>query len=99
MKLPWRKGPFRTPVSLTLYSKCNGHIVGVVRGMTDEEVTYLTDLYIAPRYRRQGRGKALVEQFLSSVKNTTVILLTSEATEFYRKLGFVERTAMVWRKE
>jgi GNAT superfamily N-acetyltransferase len=74
-------------------------LVGIVNGMTDGEVTYLTDLYVEPRYQRRGYGTGLMNQFLELAKGTTIVLLTAEATEFYRRFGFTERTAMVRRAE
>jgi GNAT superfamily N-acetyltransferase len=55
----------------------------------------LTDFFIAPRYRRKGRGRQLIEavrSFCSSERIGTIELQVTrenrDALEFYRALGF-----------
>lgn len=70
--------------------------------MTDGvSVTYLCDLVIVEELRGRGLGAWLLKTMLKQpqIKRTAVVLLTREATGFYKKLGFEERTAMVWRKK
>lgn len=99
VELPWRKRPLRPARTISLASVHRDRPVGVVRGMTDGEVTYLTDLFVMPRYRGHGRGRDLMVRFLEAAKGTTVILLTSTAMEFYAKFGFEARTALIRRPD
>jgi len=80
----------------------NGQRVGFLRAIRDQAlVTYLCDLFVDEAHRRQGIGTRLMERLLEhpQVRNTTVVLLTQGAEDFYRKFGFVERTAMVRRPD
>lgn len=97
---PWRKRSLRKPRQIYCQS-CDdkGEVVGVIAGMTDGEVTYLTDLFVQEKHRREGRGHALVEKFLSHTEGTTVILLTQQP-EFYWRHGFIRTNqAMIRRPE
>lgn len=81
---------------------CGQKIVGIVRIITDGvSVSYVCDVIVKKEYRNSGIGKQLVTKALAHpfIKKTTVVLLTRDATDFYKKLGFEERTAMVWRKK
>ena len=94
---PWRKRACERARTLCILSRDGPTVVGIVNGMTDGEVTYLCDLYVLEKYRGQGRGKELLQQFLKAAEGTTIVLLTSEASGFYEKFGFVRREAMVWK--
>ena len=102
INFPWRKRPIEPPRHIIFASHIrdceNQVIVGAVVGMTDGEVTYLTDLFVEEQYRGQGRGNELMLKFLEAAEGTTIIVLTTGAEEFYRKFGFTERACMVLRK-
>ncbi len=95
LDIPWRKGPLRDPRRILLVGTVESKTIGMISGMTDGEVTYLTDLYVAPEWRGRGHGTKLMQQFLREAAGTTIVLLTMEAQGFYEKFGFVQRVAMV----
>lgn len=95
IKFPWRKRAIENPKRLSWLSVKDCRIVGQIVGMTDGEVTYLTDLYVEPDHRGEGRGVDLIRLFLKGAGDTTIILLTNGAEEFYKKFGFEPRIAMV----
>ncbi len=91
---PWRKKPLQHPTQITMETWDGEELIGISNGMTDSEVTYLTDLYVKPGYRGKGFGKDLLTRFLDATKGTTIIVLTAEAG-FYEKLGFKKRECLV----
>ena len=100
MKLPWRKGEIPKTakvISLDYYTKGTtwGIPVGIISGISDGEVTYLTDLYVAPGRRGKGIGTDLMKRFLAATKGSTIVVTTGDAAEFYKKFGFKERTALI----
>lgn len=92
-RVPWRKKPIEEPSELAFELDA----IGFIRGMTDGEVTYLTDLYVMPAQRVKGHGRELIERFIDAAKDTTIVVLTRDAAEFYKKFGFEERTALIRR--
>ena len=88
--------------SLVLGANDGEETVAILRATTDKvTVTYLCDLFVAETHRHRGVGTRLMRQLLRhpDVCRTTVVLLTSGAEEFYRRLGFVERTCMLRRPD
>ena len=85
--------------SLTLYEYDDDDApVGVIRAITDKvTVTYLCDLFVTETHRGRGLGRKLMERLLQhpDVAETTIVLITAGAEEFYRKFNFQPRTAMV----
>lgn len=68
-----------------------GKQVGVARVLTDVgAISYVCDVVLAPGHRSNGVGRWLMERLLEhpDVRDTRVLLVTSDAQEFYRKLGF-----------
>ena len=96
LQIPWRKKPLQHPHRIMLASVYRKKVVGVVIGMTDSEVTYLTDLFVMEKYRGKGRGRELMDRFMEAAKGTTVVLLTQQGP-FYKKFGFSKREC--WAKK
>tara|TARA_R110000868_G_scaffold20654_2_gene87079 strand:- start:72 stop:386 length:315 start_codon:yes stop_codon:yes gene_type:complete len=94
---PWRTRKVKHPVAIKLFYEDPQarETMGVILGMTDGGVTYLTDLLVVEKYRGKGIGTLLVEQFIEAAKDTTIVLLTADANDFYKKFGFEERAALV----
>lgn len=65
-------------------------VVGFARALTDGAVTiYLADLLVAPAWRGQGLGRALIDACHLLLPSTRIDLLsTTGADEFYRAQGF-----------
>ncbi len=65
-------------------------VIGFVRALTDGEVTtYIADLLVAPRYRRRGLGRLLVEACHALYPHTRLDLISEEdAVPFYRRERF-----------
>lgn len=69
-----------------------GTQVGVARVLTDRSATsYLCDVVIDPGHRSRGVGRWFMELVLDhpAVRNTRIVLVTRDAQDFYRQLGFV----------
>jgi len=68
------------------------NIVGLVRALTDGEVTtYIAELLTDRAYRGKGLGKALIDTCHSLYPHTRLDLLSTEAAdEFYMSNGFKE---------
>jgi ribosomal protein S18 acetylase RimI-like enzyme len=68
-----------------------GMQVGVARVLTDVGASsYVCDVVIAPAHRGRGLGRWLMACLLDhpAVRDTRVILITKDAQDFYRELGF-----------
>lgn len=100
MKIPWRKTGLPDEADVIRYDAYDdGVLVGVLQALTDGDVVYLTDLYVAETHRRKGVGTRLMEQLLRGWSTATIVLLTTDATEFYERCGFTPRTAMIRRPQ
>jgi ribosomal protein S18 acetylase RimI-like enzyme len=65
--------------------------VGMARLITDYSTHgYLCDVVIASQHRGQGRGRWMIEQIMHhpSLAGCRLDLVTRDAQEFYRSLGF-----------
>jgi len=69
----------------------DGKLVGFARGITDGLSNgYLSMVVVAPEYRQQGIGRALVAPVIGSNPNITWVLRAGRdgAFKFFAKLGF-----------
>ncbi|MEG0307160.1 MAG: GNAT family N-acetyltransferase [Clostridium sp.] len=73
-------------------------IIGLLRGLTDGEVTtYIAEIIIDSNYRGKGLGKALIDVCHNLYPNTRLDLLSTEgADEFYKREHF--KTHIGFRK-
>ena len=66
--------------------------IGVARVVSDmSRFAYVADVYVAEAYRRRGIGKEMVRQLMTNPSLsdvTTWCLLTLDAQDVYRSLGF-----------
>ena len=65
-------------------------VIGVVRGLTDGEITtYIAELLIASTHRRRGLGRLLLDVCHALHPHTRLDLIASdEANAFYKTRGF-----------
>lgn len=73
---------------LTLWD--GDRVVGLARVLTDGvQTAYLCDLAVEPDVQGAGVGKRLVDEILSRLEGTELILRDSNlSTEFFERLGF-----------
>ncbi len=65
-------------------------VIGFIRALTDGEITtYVAEFLVAPQYRRQGIGRALLEICHYLVPRTRFDLLSTDAADqYYEGNGF-----------
>ena len=65
-------------------------VIGFLRALTDDAVTtYIAEILVAPRWRRQGIGHALVEACHNLCPSTRLDLLSAGVADgFYQATGF-----------
>ncbi len=94
----WASGRSREQVALSLeHSICfaltlDGIQVGLARILTDHGASsYICDVVIHPAHRGRGLGKWLMSCVLQhpAIQGTRVFLITKDAQDLYRQLGFV----------
>ena len=75
---------------------CEGELAGYIGGRTIAGETEIFNVAVAPKFRRNGLGKALIEKFIETVreKETEQIFLEVRASNLaaislYEKAGFV----------
>ncbi len=95
-------GQLRTSANLIAFHQGTpaGAILTVTKSIWDPELSgpFIIDLFVSPRYRKQGIGRALVTSLISACKaadDTQISLRVGEGTSssaysLYSKLGFVE---------
>ena len=99
--LPWSEksvaGELDNPLSVWLVAMEGESLAGYVGSQTVMDETDMMNLAVAPRFRRQGVGEALVNALEASLKDYGSRCLTLEvrdsnaaARALYAKLGFVE---------
>lgn len=98
---PWSEksvaGELENPLSLWLVAMEGERLAGYVGSQTVMDETDMMNLAVAPQYRRQGVGEALVNALAASLKDLGSRCLTLEvrdsneaARALYGKLGFRE---------
>lgn len=86
--------------SLSLYGAyMEDELVGFVRAVGDgETIVYIQDLIVLREHKRKGIGRSLIEAVLeefSSVRQKVLITdNNSEATGFYKSIGFKDANSM-----
>ena len=99
--LPWSEksvaGELDNPLSVWLVAMEGESLAGYVGSQTVMDETDMMNLAVAPRFRRQGVGEALVNALEASLKDLGSRCLTLEvrdsnvaARALYAKLGFAE---------
>ena len=76
----------------TLVAASNGEVIGILRAITDYEVTtYIAEILVDPQWRGRGIGKLLLEVCHRLVPETRFDLLSLErSVGFYSANGFRE---------
>ena len=98
---PWSEksvaGELDNPQALWLVAMEGDRLAGYVGSQTVMDETDMMNLAVAPQFRRQGVGKALVNALVASLKELGSRCLTLEvrdsngpARALYAKLGFAE---------
>ena len=98
---PWSEksvaGELDNPLALWLVAMEGDRLAGDVGSQTVMDETDMMNLAVAPQFRRQGVGKALVNALVASLKELGSRCLTLEvrdsngpARALYAKLGFAE---------
>ncbi|MGN1016115.1 MAG: ribosomal protein S18-alanine N-acetyltransferase [Faecousia sp.] len=99
--MPWSEksvaGELENPLSLWLVAMEGESLAGYVGSQTVMDETDMMNLAVAPQFRRQGVGEALVNVLVAALKDLGSRCLTLEvrdsneaARALYAKLGFVE---------
>ena len=85
------------PLALWIVADDDGKVLGYVGSQTVMDETDMMNLAVAPQFRRQGVGEALVNALTASLKELGSRCLTLEvrdsneaARALYGKLGFTE---------
>lgn len=98
---PWSEksvaGELDNPLALWLVAMEGDCLAGYVGSQTVMDETDMMNLAVAPEFRRQGVGKALLNALIASLKelgSQCLILEVRDSNEaaraLYAKLGFVE---------
>jgi predicted N-acetyltransferase YhbS len=77
--------------SLTLSAWDDGKLIGICRSLTDYAYCcYLSDLAVSIKYQNLGVGRELVQRTQAIIGDevSLILLASSEAMEFYPKIGF-----------
>lgn len=100
---PWSKRAFVSEVTDNSYAyyyvaRKDGIIVGYVGMWVILEEAHITNIAVAPDYRRLGIGQAMLEAMFSKAREKGATRMTLEvrvsnlgAQALYRKLGFADR--------
>ncbi|MBC7932220.1 MAG: GNAT family N-acetyltransferase [Rubrivivax sp.] len=69
-----------------------GRIVGTARVLSDGVCNaYVVDVWTLSPYRRRGVARRMIETLEAGLKGQHVYLVTDDAADFYKKLGFKEQ--------
>ena len=67
----------------------DGKLVGCVRVLSDRIFrSVIYDLAVLPDYQRMGIGKILVQKCIEACPESSWLVHTEDAGEFYKKIGF-----------
>ena len=98
---PWSENSISSelnnPLSFWLVAESDGKVVGYVGSQAVLDAADMMNLAVAPDYRQQGIGQALVNWLVCALQQKNVIALLLEvrvsnvsAISLYKKLGFVQ---------
>ena len=73
--------------SETFVCESTGTICGYLRALVDGFGIYISELYVAPHYRRHGYGSQLLAKIKHKYPNQPVYVLSDEDA-YYEKLGY-----------
>lgn len=73
--------------SQTYIYKSQDNICGYLRALVDGFGIYVSELYIAPRYRNQGYARELLKRIKQEHQSLDVYVLSDEDL-YYEKLGY-----------
>lgn len=83
------------PLSLWLVAECFGEVIGYIGSQTVLDEADMMNLAVAPMFRRQGVGEALIGALCARLRDNCVATLALEvrdsnapAIALYEKLGF-----------
>lgn len=75
--------------SLSLVYEIDGEIVAFIRAITDYHITtFIPELLIKENFRGNGIGTSLIDMCHRLYPTCRIELLTDDAADFYRKIGF-----------
>ena len=80
--------------SETLVCEIHGEVCGYLRAINDAFGVYVSELYVAPGFRCQGHGRALLDTLREHFPGKKVYVLSDEDL-YYEKLG-LERAGSVF---
>jgi ribosomal protein S18 acetylase RimI-like enzyme len=74
-------------------------LIGFVRAISDGVTNaYILSMMVHPQFQRRGIGRALIDRLANLSPSIRWVLHTQDgATEFYRRLGFVDAPGMLWK--
>lgn len=76
----------------TCISYADNQIIGTARVLSDGVGNaYIVDVWTLSTYRHQGIARTMMQILLDKLKGQHVYLFTDDASEFYRKIGFIEQ--------
>ena len=73
--------------SQTYICKAQGEVCGYLRALVDGFGIYVSELYVAPAFRNNGYGKALLNELKQDYPDQAVYVLSDEDL-YYEKLGY-----------
>lgn len=91
----------RTPTQLKLsaensavncFAFADGRIIGTARALSDwVGNAYIVDVWTLSEFRNQGVARKMMDLVTEKLQGQHVYLMTDDAVEFYKKLGFEEQ--------
>ena len=98
---PWSENSIASelnnPLSYWLVAEVDGIVAGYVGSQSVLDAADIMNLAVAPDYRQQGIGQALIKSLVTHLQQKNVIALLLEvrvsntpAISFYEKMGFIQ---------